>query len=202
MILFIKNNVNFHYEIIETIIVNYHKILKIEHANDMSIFLSIVNSSNSSFIKYIKKKYPQIQFSVPSDYDYCIEATTYDRDYNHIQKNSNKHFYISHEVTNRLKQLKNVLFLTPLGNDNNIIADRLPYIEDKIKSNIPIYIIQGTITAQRRNYTLLQKILDSNYEYKFIIKLIGSGKLPDELKKYSNSTWQYQFLKSEILRMI
>lgn len=189
MILFIKNNVNYHYEIIETIITNYHKILNIEHTNDMSIFISIINnsSSNSFFIKYIKTKYPQIQFSVPSNYDYCIEATIYDRHYNDIKKNSNKYFYISHEVTNRLKQLKNVLFLTPLGNDNNIIADRLPYIEDKIKSNIPIYIIQGNITAYRRNYTLLQKILDSNYEYKFIIKLVGGGKeLPDELKKYSD----------------
>jgi hypothetical protein len=44
MILFIKNNVNYHYEIIETIITNYHKILNIEHTTDMSIFISIINN--------------------------------------------------------------------------------------------------------------------------------------------------------------
>ena len=185
MILFIENNVNFHFEIIETIILQYHKILHIDHANNMSIFLSVLK--NYSFIEYIKNKYPHVQLSSPKNYDYYISATIYDRDYNNLQKNSNKHFYIAHEVTDRLNKLSNVLFLTPLGNHNSIIADRLPYIEHKTKSNIPIYIIQGNITGLRRFYTLLQKILDCNYEYDFIIKLVGGGnQLPEQLKKYSN----------------
>lgn len=185
MILFIENNINYHFEIIETIILQYDKILHIEHTNNMSIFLSVVK--NDSFIKYIKDKYPHVNLSTPNHYDYYISATIYDRHYDSLQKNSNKHFYIAHEVSPRLNELSNVLFLTPLGNNNTIICDRLPFIENKIKTNVPIYIIQGNITGLRRYYTLLEKILDCNYEYDFIIKLVGGGKeLPEELKKYSN----------------
>ena len=128
-VLFIENNVNFHYEIIESIILNYNKIIKNEEIH--IIFLSILN--NDSFEEYIKNKYPNIYLSIPSNFDYYISATIYDNDYNNLNKNSKKHFYISHEVTERLTKHYNIYFLTPLGNNNNIISDKLPYIENTIK---------------------------------------------------------------------
>lgn len=182
MILFIENNVGFHYEIIETIILNYNKIIIINEIS--TIYLSVLDS-NISFIKYIKKKYPNIHFSTPTEFDYYISCTIYDNDYNKLIKNSNKYFYISHVITDRLEKLSNVFFLTPLTN-KYIITDKLPYIENKIKSDIPIYVIQGNITSDRRNYKLLEKILEKNYEHDYIIKLIGRGNLPKELEKYSD----------------
>ena len=104
-----------------------------------------------------------------------------------MHKNSNKYFYISHRVTDRLKKLTNVYFLTPLcGNNRYIIADKLPYTDIYNKSNIPIYIIQGNISSVRRYYKLLENILDTKYDYDFKIKIVGYGYLPDNLKKYSD----------------
>lgn len=76
-------------------------------------------------------------------------------------------------------------FLTPLAN-NYVIADKLPFTDNKVKINIPIYIIQGNITSDRRYYKLLEKILDENYEHNFKIKFVGRGNLPEGLKKYSD----------------
>ena len=182
MILFIKNNVTYHYEIIEYIIVNYHKILKIKD-DSITIFLLIVN--NVSYMEYIKQKYPHIHLTIPKQFNYYISCTIYDRHYPNLIKNSNKIFYIAHEVTDRLQQLTNVYFLTPLAN-KYIIANKLPYSENKIKSTIPIYIVQGNITSSRRYYKLLTTILDANYSWEFKIKLVGYGNLPEELDAYSN----------------
>lgn len=187
MILFIQNKVNFHYEIIESIILNYNKIINIQNTYDtISIFLSVLET-NISYMKYIKRKYPNIYLTIPSDFDFYISCTIYDKDYDDLKKNSNKYFYISHIITDRLQKLKNVCFLTPLAN-NYIIADILPYTKKKKKSNIPIYIIQGNMNSSRRYYILLKKILDDNfeYEYDFRIKLVGRGKLPENLEKYSH----------------
>ena len=184
MILFIENNVNCHYEIIETIILNYDKLINISNTNDINIYLSILETNNS-YMEYIKNKYQNIHFLIPKKFDYYISCTIYDIDYNRLFKNSNRFFYISHEITDRLKNLKNVFFLTPLAN-NYIICNNLPYSENKIKTNIPTYIIQGNITSHRRYYKLLEKILDNNYKYDFKIKLIGYGNFPKNLKKYSN----------------
>lgn len=184
MILLIENNIDCHYEIIETIIIKYNKILNQNIAlSNVTIYLSI--ASNNNFKEYIHSKYPQVLFSIPKEFDYYISATIYDNNYDKLYKNSNKYFYISHEVTARLSNLSNVYFLTPLGN-NYIFADKLPFIENKIKSNIPIYIIQGNITNRRRYYKLLEKILQQTYEHDFIIKLVGRGGLPQELIKYSS----------------
>ena len=77
-------------------------------------------------------------------------------------------------------------FLTPLSKSNYIYADVLPYSNDKIKSNIPIYVIQGNLNQNRRYLGLLEKILDQSYQYEFKIKLVGRGHLPSELQKYKN----------------
>ena len=62
----------------------------------------------------------------------------------------------------------------------------MPFSEYKTISNIPIYIIQGNLNHGRRDLRLLNKILDKSYEKKFIIKLVGRGTLPNELKKHKD----------------
>lgn len=198
--LLIKNTDPCHYEIIETLIVNYYKILKIKNDDSINIYISLYYY-NESFHNYINKKYPKIIFINPKkilyknklflkdviNYDYCISCTIYDKDFDYLDKNENStNKYISHEITNRLKKNPNVYFLTPLSKSNYIYADILPYNESKIISKIPIYIIQGNLNQNRRNLNLLIKILNNNYKYKFIIKLIGKGYLPRELEKYKD----------------
>jgi hypothetical protein len=179
-ILYIENNVNFHYEIIETFIVNYKTIIQIDLKN-VKIYLFINN--NSSFKTYINNKYPNIIFKTPKTYDYYINITIYDKDYNKICKNSKTNFYISHEITSRLKKISNVYFLTPLAKDC-IIADILPYSDIKYKTATPIYIIQGSL--RRRHLPLLIEILKNKYDYKFIIKILGIQSFPSSLIKYKN----------------
>lgn len=109
MILFIENNYDFHYEIIESIIISYDKIINIQKSKDDTIFLSILKT-NISYIEYIKNKYPNIHLSIPNNFDFKISCTIYDKNYNNLEKNSNKYFYISHNITDRLQQLTNVFF--------------------------------------------------------------------------------------------
>ena len=56
--------------------------------------------------------------------------------------------------------VKNVLYLTPLAK-RFIYADVLPFSDEKkMNQPYPIYCIQGNITEKRRNYTLLENILN------------------------------------------
>ncbi len=187
MIILIENLYNYHYEILETLIVDYNKIIPNISNKDVTIYLVI--SKNNSFETYIKSKYPKIIFGIPKIFDYHISATiyNYDDDYKKIFKNSKRYFYISHHVSDRLQKLSNVYYLTPIGN-KYLYADKLPFNEISYKkpSNVPIYIIQGGLNVRRRHYKLLEKILEKKYEYDFIIKLVGRGYLPPQLKKYSN----------------
>ena len=181
--LLIKNTHNFHHEIIESIIVKYHEILNIDSDEVVNIYLVINN--NNSFKNYITNKYPQIRFKDIKDYDYYINCTIYNRDFDKLD-NNNKSVkrYISHEITKRLKTNPNVYFLTPLSKNNYIYADVLPYSKDKKISSIPIYVIQGD--PRRRYLNLLNKILDQSYEYDFIIKFICKHPFPKGLNKHKN----------------
>ena len=58
MSLLIVNKNNFHYEIIESIILNFDKILPIRKGTIRCIVLKII--PNISFIKYIRNKYSNI----------------------------------------------------------------------------------------------------------------------------------------------
>ena len=114
-VLFIENKPPYHCEIIESIIVNYHEILNIEKECSINIFLLLNNRTDSDFKKYIRNKYPSIQFKDPHGSDYYINCTVYQTDYHHIPKKHNpRRKYISHEITNPLKSNPNVIFLTPL----------------------------------------------------------------------------------------
>lgn len=182
--LLIINNFNFHYEIIESIIIKYCDILMIEPCITIEIYLVI--KSNIIFKNYIINKYPNIQFKNIDDYDYCINCTIYDKYFKILDKIESNKKYISHEITERLKKNPNVYFLTPLAESKFISADILPFKDNKMKFHIPIYIIQGNINTRRRYYDLLIKILDGTYKYKFIIKIIGKGELPQQLEKYKD----------------
>lgn len=180
--LLIYNNVSFHYEIIESVIIKYREILNIYEENDIDIYLYVVG--NNIFVNYIKNKYPKIIFKKIDNYDYYINCTIYDNDFNNLKLDTNKRF-ISHEITERLKNHPNVVFLTPLSIKNYFIADILPFKNNKHKYNIPIYIIQGSI--QRRNHNLLVKILEKKYNYNFLIKIIGFGNnFPNMLSRYKD----------------
>ena len=184
-ILFIDNSHSLpcHLEIIESILIKYNEILKIDiQKNPIQIFLSVKQSA-SSFKKYISLKYPNIILNEPIQYDYYISVTIYNGCYNKIDKNSDTHFYIAHEIVERLEKLSNVYFLTPMAN-RYIIADILPYNETRTNSKIPIYIVQGG--KVRRNHKLLELILQEKYKHEFIFKLVGKGELPQSLINYKN----------------
>ena len=182
----IKNIDPCHYEIIESVIVKYHEILNIDSDEVVDIYL-VINNNNNSFKNYITNKYPQIRFKDIKDYDYYINCTIYDRDFDKLDNNKNSvKRYISHQISERLKTNPNVYFLSPLSKNQYIYTDILPYSEDKKISSIPIYVIQGNLNQGRRYLKLLNKILDQSYEYDFIIKIIGKGHLPKELDKHKN----------------
>ena len=96
----------------------------------MDIYLYV--NKNDSFKEYITNKYPKIIFKNIKDYDYYINCTIYDRDFDNLD-NNNKSVkrYISHEITERLKTSPNVYFLSPLSKDQYIYTDVLPYSKDK-----------------------------------------------------------------------
>jgi hypothetical protein len=192
MNLLILNKVPFHYETIESVIEYSDKILNIDKSKIKNIHLKIV--PNKMFEEYIQNKYKHLSFKIfyvksetpHKNYNYIINCTIYPRNYNVIKKlNKNKYFFICHE-TNIPKQ-KNIFFLTPLcKNSNYIYLDKLPFQENKKDIDIPIYAIQGNIDSHRRNYRLLYKILENNYDKDFKIKLIGRGQMPEQLKKFKD----------------
>jgi hypothetical protein len=186
MIVYIYNNFDFHYEIIETIINRYNLII---NNNDIAdIYLYVNNNKNYSFTQYIKRKYPKIQLKVPSKFDYYINCTIYSNNYNSIKNNdANKYFFICHDVNKIFVDMNNVYFLTELGK-RYIYADILPFQDQKkVNNNIPIFCIQGSIAKHRRNFTLLEKILQKKYNYNYKIKIIGYGELDNKFNKYKNN---------------
>ena len=125
MKLLIVNHCHCHYEIIESIIIKYYEILQIDKNTPIDIYLSMFD--NFSFKNYISDKYPNIKFENISNYDYYINCTIYDKDFDNLEKNKSHKKYISHQITERLEKNKNVYFLTPLTKSNFIYADILPY---------------------------------------------------------------------------
>ena len=184
--LFINNNNNpCHYEILETFIIKYKELFKITENLEIYLYFKTDNT-NTDFVKYIKDKYKNIKLEIPKHFNYYICTTIYDRDFNNIKKNTN-YIYISHEITDRLKALSNVYFLSPLQNVKNYIyCDILPFNTIKQKTDIPYYYIQGNIHPFRRNYNLLEKILSKTYKYDFKFVMLGRGSLPEKLKKYKD----------------
>jgi len=182
MIIYIYNNVVFHYEVIESVIQKYDQIIGKEKADDDIIYLTF--GKNSSFRKYIREKYPSIILSKPKKFDYSISCTIYEKQKDRIIKDE-KHFYVSHEVFET--DNKNVFFVTPLcGNGNSIMLDVLPFPEHKKMASIPIFAVQGYLWGSKRDLALLDLILQEEYDYDFRIKIIGSRNLNGRFDKYGD----------------
>jgi hypothetical protein len=192
MIIVIDNlNYGYHFEIIESIIQKYNKILKIKNNSNNKICLE--NITSSEYIRYININYPKILVNKKiNNYNYKIFSTFYPKDLTkHINKinNPTKYFFISHVIDDKLKKYNNIFYLTPLcRNKNFIYANILPKIVKKVDINFPIYVIQGHFTSLRRNYRLLWNILKMNYDPQkvFKIKFLGRGTLPKEYEKYKD----------------
>ena len=180
MILLIRNCVNHHYECIESVIVKHQEIIKV---NADIIYLEISNHAEPSFKKYILEKYPNIIYGSTENYDYFIDVTVYKKP---KLLESKKKFYISHDPNNSYLNMKNVYYASPFYK-RNIVLDILPFT-DQINTNkfVPIYIIQGNKSTKdnkptyRRDFNLLDSILNSKYNYKFIIRWNGQGILPSK----------------------
>jgi hypothetical protein len=104
----ISNFPNFHYEILESVIQKYDKIIGLKLETDI-IYLNYYREK--SFESYIGLKYPNIIIGDCDDYDYSIECTIYDQS---SVINDGKHFYISHVVKDDMILNSNIFFLTPL----------------------------------------------------------------------------------------
>jgi len=192
IILFIYNEVDYHYEIIESIIVNYHKIIK-KLTNEDKVNIYLECHSNKLFEKYITERYPNIKWQKPDTYDYFINCTIYEKDLsnNLIKLNSDTHYYISHEITDKLLKYDNIYYLTELAKKNVFHATLLPFSDDnnnikKDKTKPPVFIVQGTMLDVRRNFNLLKLILSSKFEYDFTIKLVGKKGIPKILLPFEN----------------
>lgn len=185
MIIFITNPYHYHNEIVLTIIENYDKILPIKKSKEDIIFFNYGN--DDSFLEYAKTYYPFVNYGITKKYDYYILCTFYpDERYNRYYINDKKHFYISHEYKEEFDN-PNIYYLTPLCKSNKYLyCDVLPYQNEKIKSDIPIYIIQGEMSMKRRNFDLLEKILEETKSLEYKIKIIGKGKLNEKFNKYSD----------------
>ena len=196
MILLIVNNNPYHYEIIESVIKHYDKILSIKKGEISKILLRII--PDDSFISYLQKKYPAIIINGNHYFNmkYLINVSIYHSDYELIHKMKNS-YYITHEIHDDFKQQNNVLFTTPLcGSDKYMYFTDLPFSENKQKHNLPIYIIQGEL--KRRNWNLLKKILERKYEYDYKIKIIGKGEIPTLLKELIDKHNDKIILKQEL----
>jgi len=178
MIILVINNKAYHYEIIETVIHKYYKILNInKQISPPHIFLEM--PENIEYSTYIKDKYPNVTINEHKffGYDFLINCSVYGIEYEMVKSNvSHNHHYICHDVSADMKKIPNVHFVTPLNNNNYIYCDVLPFCkEPKIKNDIPTYIIQGELSAYRRDFKLLSKILEGTYEFPFKFIIIGKG---------------------------
>lgn len=182
-ILYIKNVHDFHYEIIESAIVKYKQIFNLRN-DDNSTIIYLKIKKNKTFISYIKNKYPNVKINIiPYKIDYFINCTIYEKDCKTI-KNKKNYKYIAHESTDKLKSYNNVLYLSPLAGKNYFVADILPFSDQMKVTKIPRYIIQGGF--DRRNFKLLENILNKNYDYDFEFIILGKGNIPDYLEQYKN----------------
>ena len=169
-------NVNCHYEIIESIVVKYNEILNIEKNVNDKLFLHLHKYADGTFINYIKSKYNNVFVGRNIKTIHFGIIVTAEK-YHHNTKNI---LYIMHNYDEHYDSFSNVIFLTPFSKKNHLVCDILPFSDDKIKTDIPIYIIQGNLTPGRRNYNLLLKLINKTYKFKFKFKIIllGAGNPP------------------------
>ena len=195
-ILYIKNWVDYHYEIIESIYEQYSQII-LDNLQFPIVYIDIIE--NKSFQDYFSKKYPNVIFQKPVNnyYDYCIDCT-YSTEYLNYYKeksyylNDNKHFYIQHTIQPSDLDKKNIYYLTPLAKQRYLSCHYLPF-RNLLKKNqtVPIFILQGDVNYKNkqksRHYSLLCSVLKRNYYHDYKIKIIGRGDtIPDEFLPFKD----------------
>jgi hypothetical protein len=185
---------NYHYEIVPSIIELFpEKILNIRENFKNIEFIIGYNYNNKDFEEYILETYKNVKFNKLyqlnfEEYDYIIYDSVYiNRKKIEIKKDSLTEYYILHEICEEYNNIKNVIYLTPLSKKNShLIPYILPYNNyKKIKTEIPILIIQGEIN--RRDFTKLSKLMEKFKNREFIVKIIGKSidrNIPTCLLKY------------------
>lgn len=201
MNILISNNVSFHYEIIESIIKNYYKILGINKDESHNIYLFLVADNNESppginfdfFKRHISETYPTISIiddTSTMEYDYQIHCTaqpswakeTHGGIRPKDMSDDLNIKYIAHYVDEELLSKSNVIFLSNFGR-KDIPLDRvhepdiIQYSNTKIKSSIPIFIVQGSFVRSAfdltRDFSVIEEILLHEYSGDFLIKFVG-----------------------------
>lgn len=201
MKLLINNPFNYHYEILESLVLLFPKLI-----NKKFNVITLLIKPNKSFENYFKEKYPNVTicYSTKNNYHYVLHASGYLKDIpSKIEKNI---YYIIHENLDYYdltkEQLNQTISLTPLSKKSLLLQPYiLPFHNVKTKSEIPIFIIQGNFDDgnyihSRRNLDLLEDILAEDYQYDFKIKLLGRGNIPNYLKNHPKVSY-YEDLNFE-----
>jgi len=140
---------------------------------------------NDGIKTYLSRKYPDIIFDTPASYDFFIDCTLNHKELADIvRKNNTKFFYIDHNLTHITGNLPNVYSTCPFSRQW-FYADKLPII-DKIKTDIPVYIIQGNFIKSRRYFQLLENILKQTYDKPFVIKILGRAMDMEFINKFKD----------------
>lgn len=204
MNILISNNVPFHYEIIESVILKYDEIFNIQKAQNDKIFLKLEkdifemppNLNYDIFINYISNKYKNIIIindlnNLSFDYEvHCTAQHSRAKDTHGGVRpaqmiNSKNIVYIAHCVDDELLNIDNVLFLSKFNrndipNNRVFIPSIIQYSDIKIKTKVPTFIVQGSFTRSKfdatRDYAIIDKILSEKYDKDFNIKFIGRWK--------------------------
>lgn len=200
----ICNNVDFHYDIIESVIMKYDEILKIKKNNSdiLDLFMVSDNNQNSPNLNYAQlKDYLLKTYNINfidsidyNSYDYQIhctasatEAPETDGGIRPIDMvDDSKYAYIAHDVTNELLRFSNVYFLSKfnrddIANDRVFTVDTFPKFE-YIENSVPSFIILGSFIRSKfdktRDYSILEDMLSIDYKSDFIINIVGSWHEP------------------------
>lgn len=176
----INNNRTFHFEIIESLIVKHEEIVK-KHCDE--IILNLHPHSDPSFIKYIIDKYNNVHLENSNNADYHIHASCYKEDIDQINQLGDNHFFICHTFDDHTRRNDNIFYLTPLAKRNYFKPNILPSIK-KIKTEIPVYVVQGNIESKRRKFALTIDILENTKDLQYELRFIGRGSLSQDITKY------------------
>ena len=185
----IVNPVPYHYEVLEEIIHQAPRMVKISSEEDYDIHLYIVK--NHSFEMYIRENFPSVHLHrgfprhTTHKNRYTIYATILDRFV--LQKNNPKIFYLLHRYHKIYSDWENIYGLAAyFVPSRRLSVTHLPFVNAKKKATtIPVFAVQGNLNHNyRRCWDLLVNILRENWRFDFKVKVIGRGKMPAALMPY------------------
>ena len=177
--LLLYSDTSCHYELIESVIVKYSEIIKTFDKCDIYIYFDFHPTIDTiSFKKYILSKYPGIKFENINDYHYIINISIYIEQYDSLCDISGKlpknYFAIAHRVDDVLLKDPNIYYLTELSKKPIFEATILPYANDKVDKDYPIFVVQG-LDPGRRDYEIFIKLIYHQTRFPFKFKLLGKA---------------------------